>query len=177
MKKMLSVVPMVFLCWTIACANGSAPATNTGGSPTSPAQGDADRGEAKLTLNGANVTVEYGRPSLRGRDVLSLISPGDEWRMGMNEATTLTTDADLKFGNTVVPRGKYILTARLVEAGKWQLRVKKEDQSVVAEAPLTLQKVDKSAEQMTIELKENGGKGVFTLHWGNNTLSTDFQRA
>ena len=108
---------------------------------------------------------------------MSLISPGDEWRMGMNDATTLTTDADLKFGNTVVPKGKYILTARLVEAGKWQLRVKKEDQSVVAEAPLTLQKVDQAAEQMTIELKENGGKGVFTLHWGNNALSTDFQRA
>ena len=97
--------------------------------------------------------------------------------MGSNAATTLKTDLDLKFGDKMVPKGKYNLKAKLVEPEKWLLIVQNEDEKTIAEVPLTFQKVDRSAESMTIDLTGKGNGGTFVLHWGNLTLSTDFQKA
>ena len=41
------------------------------------------------------ITLDYGRPSLKGRDMLAQLQEGTFWRMGRNEATVLTTPVDL----------------------------------------------------------------------------------
>src|SRR5215217_3737422 len=62
----------------------------------------------KATIDGATITVEYGRPSVRGRKIMGELVPyGQVWRTGADEATTLTTDKDLQIGGTSVPAGKY----------------------------------------------------------------------
>ena len=38
------------------------------------------RGEATVELSGGTVTINYGRPSLKGRDISTMISPGEQWR-------------------------------------------------------------------------------------------------
>ena len=57
------------------------------------------------------MSIEYGRPSLKGRVPGKDIDPydGREWRTGADEATTLKTDKALKFGNLAVPAGTYTL--------------------------------------------------------------------
>ena len=52
------------------------------------------------TIDGANLSIEYGRPSLKGRTPGKDVDPydGREWRTGADEATTLKTDKALKFG-------------------------------------------------------------------------------
>ncbi len=187
MKKRLSIA-ILFLCCASACAERGAPAPASdnsngsaqgvpAGSPASGAQSGTDRGESALRMDGGAASVEYGRPALKGRDLEQMISPGQEWRMGANEATTLTTDVDLKFGDRLVPKGKYVLKARAEDQQKWLLLIQKEDGPTVSEVPLTFRKSDRSAELLTIELKEKGKGGEFVLHWGNLMLSTDFQKA
>ncbi len=54
------------------------------------AAAQSPRGKAELTLNGVTMTIDYGQPSLRGRDVLSEAPKGFVWRLGADEATLLT---------------------------------------------------------------------------------------
>ncbi len=135
------------------------------------------RGDTSLTLDGGKVSIDYGRPKLKGRDLEGMIAVGDEWRMGADAATTLNTDVPLKFGSKVVEKGKYVLRAKLVAKEKWHLLIQKEDKSVAAEVPFTYQKMDSAVEDMTIKLEKQGGGGRLTLQWGKLSISTDFQKA
>ncbi len=179
---MYLITAFAILFATMACAARGTAANsnatgNTAGRSESSATANPDRGEAVLDLDGGKVSVDYGRPALKGRDIMGLLSPGDEWRMGANSATTLTTDVDLKFGDKTVPKGKYVLTAKRVDKDNWQLIISDEDKSHVAEAPLAMEKTDDSVELMTINLTKQGNGGRFTLHWGTYALTTDFQKA
>ena|SRR5437667_8619537 len=140
------------------------------------AQSPNKRGEASLSIDGGKVSIDYGSPTLKGRDIESLIAPGEEWRMGADAATTLSTDVSLKFGNKVVSKGKYVLRAKLVAKEKWHLLIQKEDKSTVVEVPLTYQKSDNPVEELTIKLEKQGSGGKFILEWGKFSLSTEFQK-
>lgn len=159
-----ALVALLIFISTSACFGNAAPA---------PVH-DGDRGHAVLQLDSNKIEVEYGRPTLRGRNPEELIKPGQVWRMGADNATTLSTQAALKFGETVVPAGKYILRAKLVEPRNWHLLIESESKSPVAEVPFNLQTLDSAIERLTISLdkKENGGR--FILKWGNLLLAADF---
>jgi hypothetical protein len=131
------------------------------------------RGEAKVTLAGKPIVVEYGRPSLKGRDMLGQAEVGQEWRMGADAATTLETPVGLGFGQTRVPGGEYVLRAKKASATEWTLLLKRGEE-VAAEVPLKASPVDTSVEVFTIELAEEKGQGVFRMSWGNLALSTRF---
>jgi hypothetical protein len=137
------------------------------------AQGNP-RGEAKATVAGKAVSIDYGRPSLKGRDMLGQAQIGQAWRMGADAATSLKTDADLAFGAVNVPKGEYVLTATKVAADQWLLNVLSGERTKVAEIPLTQGKLDASVEQFTIALKGEKDKGEFEMHWGTIALKTTF---
>ena len=72
------------------------------------------RAEARGTIAGATITVDYGTPSKRGRAIWGALVPfGQLWRTGANQATHLTTDRDLVLGSggdtLLVPAGRYTL--------------------------------------------------------------------
>lgn len=134
----------------------------------------ADRGEAKATVAGKAVTIDYGRPALKGRDMLAQAEVGKPWRMGADAETTMKTDADLTFGSAAVPKGAYVLTATKVAEGKWQLNVLTKEKAKVADVPLELAKAPASAEMLTIDLTGDKSKGTFTMSWGDVALKTAF---
>src|SRR5512134_3348908 len=138
------------------------------------AQGNP-RGEAKAKVAGKDVTVDYGRPSLKGRDMLGQAQVGQAWRMGADAATGLKTDADLAFGSVKVPKGEYILTATKVAADQWQLNIlSKADRSKVADVPLAVSKTPASVEVFTIDITGEKDKGELKLSWGSTALATSF---
>lgn len=143
----------------------------------------AERAQAKTTIGGAHVTIDYGRPLLKGRDPRNLLQPGQVWRIGADAPTTIESDTDLDFGGTRVPKGKHILLAHLAEPGKWTLIVSSkpwnqyEPGAKIAETPLTLAEAPDSVEPVTIQLSEKGGAGVIEIAWGKMRLTGSFKVA
>lgn len=75
-------------------------------------------------IGAKKVSIEYGRPSLKGRKLEDLIAqlPVDRiWRAGVDEVTTLTTEADLAVAGKRVPAGKYSLYLFAPAEGDWAL--------------------------------------------------------
>jgi hypothetical protein len=143
----------------------------------------ASRGKAELKAGSGSMTVDYGRPSLKGREMLSELKEGDSWRMGMNQATVLTTPLDLTFGATKIIKGSYSLFLKKVgtgfelvfnsQTGQWgtQHDLSKDVASVALKsAPLST-----PVEMFTIELKEAGKGGDLALLWGGTKLSSGFE--
>jgi hypothetical protein len=133
----------------------------------------AQRGTAETTIAGKKVTIDYGQPSLQGRDMLGKLPVGGTWRMGMNAATTLETDGALKFGSTVIAPGKYELTAKRVSEDSFHLVFSKDGQTT--EVPLSNKPSSESVETFMINLKSAGGNnGSFSMAWGAMHTGADF---
>lgn len=62
------------------------------------------------TIGNVLFTIDYGRPLMRGRQLLGDVIPYDRiWRTGANAATQFTTSASVKIGGMQVPAGTYTL--------------------------------------------------------------------
>lgn len=134
----------------------------------------AERGEAKAVVAGKAVSIDYGRPSLRGRDMLAQAEVGQPWRLGADAATTLKTEADLSFGAAAVPKGEYVLTATKLAEGQWQLNVFTKEKAKVADVPLLAEKLKEPVETLTIDLEGGKDTAEFRLSWGGTALKTAF---
>ncbi|CAN5616839.1 DUF2911 domain-containing protein [soil metagenome] len=68
------------------------------------------KAEAKLA-SGATVSVDYSKPSVKGRTIGKDLEPmdGKVWRTGANEATVFETDKDILVAGEKLPAGKYAL--------------------------------------------------------------------
>jgi DUF2911 family protein len=76
--------------------------------------------------NGAKVTIDYSRPSMRGRKIFGGLVPYDQaWRTGANDATTFVITSDVIVNGVKVPKGEYTLWTLPGENG-WKLIINKE---------------------------------------------------
>jgi hypothetical protein len=84
--------------------------------------------KGKLYKGGQWITVDYGRPIMRGREAIfgagatygKTVNDADLWRAGANETTRLTTQAPLTIGGTTVQPGVYNVFVDLKE-NAWTL--------------------------------------------------------
>lgn len=82
------------------------------------------RGTATATVDGKKVTVDYGRPALKGRsldELLKQLTPERIWRAGENQVTTLTAEGPFLVGGTKVAAGKYSVYVHAAEGSGWEL--------------------------------------------------------
>ena len=67
----------------------------------------------------SQITVDYGRPSVRGRKIFGELVPyGKIWRLGANQATSITFYQPVKFGGLPVKKGDYAIFVT-PEAHQW----------------------------------------------------------
>ncbi|MEE8348098.1 MAG: DUF2911 domain-containing protein [Acidobacteriota bacterium] len=162
MMYRIFVTFLTLTLWAAACSSpptAEQPAASSGGEAEPAAS--SDRGTAELALGATQVSINYGRPQLQGRDMLSQLPDGQIWRLGMNDATTLETSSDLAFGDTVLQAGRYSIWAKKVTSDNWRLIFNSEPDvwglshnpaADVAETPLEYSELAESVEQFTIEL-------------------------
>jgi len=135
------------------------------------------------TVDGAKISVTYGRPYLKGRKVGVELAPyGKVWRTGADEATTLVTDKDLMFGSTHVSAGKYTLYTLPAENG-WQLIINKQtgqwgteysQAQDLARIPMKVTKTSAPVEQLTIAVNDTAAGGELKLTWENSEVTAPF---
>ncbi|WP_314204199.1 DUF2911 domain-containing protein [Capnocytophaga bilenii] len=67
----------------------------------------------------SQITVDYGRPSVRGRKIFGELVPyGKIWRLGANQATSITFYQPVKFGGLPIKKGDYAIFVT-PEAHQW----------------------------------------------------------
>jgi hypothetical protein len=149
-----------------------------------PAFSQEDRGKAELSAGTGSITIDYGRPSLKGRDMLAKLSVGDYWRMGSGGTTVLNTPVDLVFGNAKVAKGRYSLWLKRADSGKFELVINSliemmgmnhDESKDVAVTPMKGATLTSPVETLSMELKSAPDGGVFIMRWGTTELTTDFQ--
>lgn len=140
-----------------------------------------------VTVDGAEIEVQYGRPSMRGRTVFGGLVPWEEvWRTGANEATHLRTSADLAVGDATIPAGHYTLYTIPARDG-WTLILNRQTGQWGTEydpardlvrLPMRVDTLEEPVETFTIEVGEGGeGGGVLALHWETTRAWLPFQVA
>jgi len=144
---------------------------------------EGGRGVAEATINGKKVAINYGRPELKGRDLLNLAPAGMVWRVGKDQATEIETAGDLKVGATTLKAGKYSLWVKKNADNNWVLAFHPKTgvwgapalkEGYVAELPLKLETAKDSAELLTIGLDGKGKTGTVNIHWGTALLKGSF---
>ena len=141
------------------------------------------RGSAELTINGKNISINYGHPRLKGRNVLAMAEAGDVWRLGMNQATEITSAGDLVVSGKELKAGKYSLWAKKTDEDSWILAFHPKTgiwgepsmtHGFVAETPLKTVPTSDSAEQLLISLADVNDQAQITIHWGKTSLIGSF---
>lgn len=144
------------------------------------------RDSLKATIAGSEISVNYGRPSKRGRVLFNGLGDmkwGMVWRTGANEATAFTTSKALDFGGKVVPAGKYTLWTKLEETGKWELIINKQTgqwgtdydaKQDLVHIPMTVTGNNPVVEKMEIAVKPAGKGGEIVISWDTYVAKAAF---
>ena len=124
------------------------------------------------TVDGTKVTVEYSRPSMRGRGRIfgGEVHWDEVWTPGANWATTLETDKDVTLEGRAVPKGKYSVWLVVKEKGEWTLVLAKDAKLWHTNRPTP-------AQELTIPVAPQwagqGAPPVETLTWDFPVVKPD----
>jgi hypothetical protein len=135
-------------------------------------------------IGGKKVTVEYSRPSAKGRKIFGGLVPyGQVWRTGANEATVITVDGDFMAGALHVPQGSYSLftipgekewTLILNKTAKQWGAFKYEEKTDLGRAPMKVGTSAKAVEKLTITIEPGAGnRGALKIAWDTAEATID----
>jgi hypothetical protein len=135
-------------------------------------------------VDGAQISLSYGRPRMRGRKIFGSLVPYDRvWMPGADEATLLKTSASLRFKDFTLPAGSYTLYTMPTEKS-WTLIINKrtgqfhtiypEDQDL-AKLAMTVERLAAPVEQLTIQaVPLPQGGGAIQLEWETTRVFVPF---
>lgn len=137
------------------------------------------------TVDGAALSITYGRPSMRGRKIFGGLVPFDRvWCPGADECTRLSTNRDLQFAGLKLKAGDYSLWTLPSEA-EWTLTFNSDGHAFHTQrdprrdvGKITLQKQALSApvQQLTFTIGPNpsGTGGILAMSWETTRVFAPF---
>jgi hypothetical protein len=145
--------------------------------------------ETSVTIAGKTITIKYGAPSVRGRQifgeggVVSKDKTYPVWRAGANSATALHTEADLDIKGLAVPKGDYTVFVAVTtdpwqiiinkQTGQWGLTYNKDQD--LGRVPMAVSKPPAPIETYKMTLSATGpNAGKLQLEFENVIASVPF---
>lgn len=130
------------------------------------------------------ISISYGRPSLKGRPEAKMMEVGKPWRTGADEATVITSNAPLTFGKITLPAGSYtintvpgdaewqLLLGKLEKPGQWGIPYNAALE--IGRVPMKLSKTKENVEQVTYAIDRIGKTHVLRIEWGTKSATAPF---
>ena len=127
--------------------------------------------------DGKTVKIDYSSPRAKGRKIFGgVVSYGEVWRTGANDATTFVADTNVTVGGKAVPAGSYTLFT-LPTADAWTLIISKKtgewgtdyagEKEDLARVPMSVSKTSSPVENFTVAFDQAGGKCTLRMEWEN----------
>lgn len=148
------------------------------------------KGLAEYDNGDLKITIEYSRPSKRGRLIFgeksdgALQPYGEYWRVGANAATKFIVNKDITFGGKTLEQGEYSLYA-FPGKDEWEIGVNSEANRGGAQEPDYEKDVLKikvpvtnempELEQFTISFGEEGDTVNMVWRWDRTLVSVPIQ--
>jgi hypothetical protein len=150
-----------------------------------PGRGGSPHVRTVWTVDGVGITIEYGRPSVKGRKIFGGLEPfGKVWRTGADEATLFVIDRPLTFGTLKVPAGKYTLWTWLDEK-QWKLIVNSQtgqwgtsydEKQDLGRVDMKTERLPATVERLTISIEDAPGPGgILRIEWEQTRASIAFR--
>ncbi len=164
----------------LAAASASAQTTT----PMGVGGGGSPHVRTSWQMGGATISIEYGRPRLKGRSEDEMMPVGRPWRTGADVATILTTDWPLKFGAVTLQPGRYtintvpgdttwqLIFGKLEKAGQWGVPYQPDLE--IGRTPMSLTHRKTPVEQVTFAIDHAAGGLALRLEWGTTSVSAPF---
>ena len=144
------------------------------------------RDSVSFTLDTNVVSVNYGRPSMRGRKIMGDLVPWNKvWRTGANLATHLRTNFDMTIGGVPVQRGTYTLWTLPSPTG-WKFILNKQtgqwgtnydERQDLARFDAVTKTLPSAVETLTVAFEATGKtSGAIKLMWENTLISASFEK-
>ncbi|MEQ8470678.1 MAG: DUF2911 domain-containing protein [Marinoscillum sp.] len=168
-----SLLALTLLIGVMVTANAQKDKSNR---PSPPAQ-------AKATVDGVDVTVDYSQPAVKDRKVWDNLVPyGKVWRTGANEASWIEVSSDVKVGGKTLPKGKYglftipgedewtiIFNETWNQWGAYDYDSEKDVLRITAKP----KKSDSFSERFTVDISDDG---LVSLKWEDLTVPFDIDK-
>jgi hypothetical protein len=137
--------------------------------------------QTSAVIDGAHITVTYGRPSMRGRTIFGALVPYDRvWCPGADEATVLDSDKPIQLDTLKLPAGPHTIWM-LPTANQWTLIVSKEPsgfhtqyhpEADLGRVTLRKDRANPPVEQLTFAIAPNrsGPGGSLAMTWETTSV-------
>jgi hypothetical protein len=124
-----------------------------------------------------DITLEYSRPSVKGRQIFGKLVPyGEMWRTGANKNTMITFSQDVMIAGNEVKKGTYAIFTTpnkdswefvfYTDTENWGVPEKWEDDKVAARFKVTPSTLPHSVETMSIDVNDIENEScMVTLKW------------
>jgi hypothetical protein len=132
------------------------------------------------------VSVNYGRPSMRGRKIMGELVPWYKvWRTGANEATHLKTNFDMVMGDVPLMKGTYTLWTLPTPSG-WKFIINKQtkqwgtkydENQDYARFDAIVEQLETAVETLTVAFDAtSAASGRLKLMWEKTLVWTRFEK-